>query len=237
MEILVCAATSTEARACRSGVRAAGCSELIEVLQTGMGQENARNALELRLERAPRPRLVVSSGFAGACGAGIPLRSWVTAGEIVATGQASSPLRFAAYPFTDTGALLCCLASSTELLVSKEMRERVAAGLPQPAAVDMESAGLAEAAQSRGIPLLVWRTVTDTVEAPLPDFLHSYAAAMSRSVSSARMRNGLGVLAAAAIRHPWVFARLARNISISSRVLREGWERHAARIAEIARSA
>jgi hypothetical protein len=177
---------------------------------------------------------VVSSGFAGACSAGIALRSWVTADEIVPAAQASGPARFSAIPFTDTGTLVCCLACSAELLVSEGMRERAAAGLKVPVAVDMESAGLAEAAQSRGIPLLVWRVITDTVEAPPPDFLHAYAAAMSRSDRRSGMRGGRTVLAAAAIRHPLVFGRLVRDIGLSSRALREGWEKYATRIIEIA---
>src|SRR5690348_4232683 len=75
--ILLCAATSVEARACESGVRAAGASRF-EVLKTGMGGSAATKALETRLKSTAhaRPKLIVSTGFAGSWSPELSFASW-----------------------------------------------------------------------------------------------------------------------------------------------------------------
>ena len=85
--ILVCAATGTEADACRRGI-ADAMAPGIEVLTTGVGPARATAALAERLlacgggSPAPRPALIVSSGFAGALTAGLAPLAWVTASSV-----------------------------------------------------------------------------------------------------------------------------------------------------------
>ena len=63
MQVLVCVATSYEARACRQGIQEAGLEHDIEILTTGMGFENARAGLLRRLRQSQgRAALLVRAG-------------------------------------------------------------------------------------------------------------------------------------------------------------------------------
>src|SRR5262249_25453390 len=77
--ILVCAATSVEAKACRQGIKKSGQSDRYEILQVGMGMAHAKRTLEKRLmgSQLPRPTLVVSTGFAGSLSLSLPVGTWI----------------------------------------------------------------------------------------------------------------------------------------------------------------
>lgn len=213
--ILACAATRTEAGACAaSGV---------EVLRTGVGPERAGAALTRRLARGPRPSLIVSSGFAGALSADLPLHACITArtvsrledGRAVAVPLGPGALRAA------PGAPRCALLSASHVT-----RAEVPA-LPPPSAVDMESAALAEVAAAAGIPFAVLRVVTDTPAAPFPSFVADLGAALGAGSASAR----LGAAARAArsvIRSPGAALTFARVSLAARRALAGAWHEGAA---------
>jgi hypothetical protein len=208
-----------------------------------MGVKNATSRLERRLREGPRPRLIVSSGFAGALTEGLPLYGLITAVEVVCVEQG---VAFRAIPMDQSEVVRCNLGSLTALMVDNEERRREVERLVResecsakdgldaqglPIAVDMETMALAKVAMTENIPLLVLRVITDTAEAPLPAFLRSYAEAMSKE----RLLYGAWRLAASAIREPVAFVRLVKESGAWAKALSKGWEKHAAAVLEIAR--
>jgi hypothetical protein len=97
-----------------------------------------------------------------------------------------------------------------------------------PAAVDMESAALAEVAAAAGLPFLVLRLLTDTPARPLPAVGRALAAtlaaagALSRAAHCARA-------ALDAARAPNVAAAFVRDALRWRARLRAGWREHARR--------
>ena len=230
--ILVCAATGTEAAACRRGIADAGASGF-EVLTTGVGPERAAEALTGWLrDRAAgaahgpleRPALVISSGFAGALSSGIEALAWVTASGVyrLVDGRAVP----ASYP----GGLLRIAEGATacHVLSGDEVLGRSVPGLPDPAAVDMESAGLAEAAAAAGIPFLVLRLVTDTPGRPMAALGRSLAAVFSAPDVAGRAAQGARA-ALEAVRSPAHALAFVRESMGWRDRLREGWREHARR--------
>jgi putative membrane protein len=216
---LVCAATRTEAGACRRGLRALGAR--VEVLRTGVGPERAARALRARLAAGPPPALVVSSGFAGALTPDLPARTIVTAralwrladGRPVAVSMAPGALRAA------PGAI------PVEIVTTGHVVTAGAPRVPAPAAVDMESAALAEVAAEAGAPFAVLRLVTDTPAARLPPLAARIAAAASAHGAA----RGPHALAAAwlALRAPAGALRFARTALGWTRALADAWSARA----------
>jgi hypothetical protein len=215
--ILVCAATRVEAVACRRGLadaRARG----VEVLRTGVGPSRAAAALSARLSRGDAPSLVVSSGFAGALTRDIPLHALVTAAGLhrlrpdgaVPVTLPPGALRAAG------GALPCQIATSDAVWIGD------APLLAAPAAVDMESAALAETAAAAGVPLEVLRVVTDTPGRPFPPFVRALGAALSSGSARARISAALHAAAGAA-RRPAEAIAFARSSLAAARALRAAW--------------
>jgi hypothetical protein len=252
--ILVCAATGTEAAACRAGIRDAGARDF-SVLTTGVGPERAAGALARWFaERSGggAPALVVSSGFAGALTAGLDPLSWVTASSVhrLVDGRA---VRVAVPPGllrVAQDAVRCSCVSADRVLAGPVPEfpapiPEFPAGIPefgesarvpelgepdfgQPAVADMESAALAEVAAAAGIPLLVLRMVTDTPTRPLSKIGHSLAMAMEARGAGARAT--LGTRAALdAARSPLATLRFVRSGLLWRSRLREGWREHAKR--------
>lgn len=220
--MLVCAATGTEARACRRGIDDAGAADC-EVLRTGVGPERAAEALARRLHLGPRPRLVVSSGFAGVLTAGLEQLSWVTARSVylAAGGRAPEPvavpgelLRLA------PGAAACAVITGGEVLAAGSVR------LPGPLAADMESAGLARVAAAAGVAFSVLRLVTDTPALPLSPLGRGAAAVLGGSGVLERAAHAARVAAVAARdpAHAWEFVRESHGWC---QRLRAGWRERA----------
>lgn len=229
MGVLICAATSTEAAACRAGVLS---KTGFEVLCTGVGLDRAYSTLKARLDKGSRPDLVVSSGFAGALSPGIALHSWVTAGRIVVSdsnsnGELFRPVSVSKLLDQGQGATRCNWISAAELTSQAGGRaERLKEQLGAPLAVDMESAALAQLAEAKKIPFMVLRLVTDTPEQPLPSFLLPLASAMSTKELGLRLRLGLKGLKIA-IRDPKGIIQIVRKGREWSRLLQEGWQKYA----------
>ena len=155
--ILLCAATSIEARACRAGTSSA--TRLIEVLKTGMGLKNAEEALRARLQNNQKPSLIVSTGFAGSWSPRYRVGDWVV-GKTIAYENRWAPLD---------------LNPARELLPNQE---RLPRGdfrtLLEPAIgndevlVDMESFSWAKVAHEFRVPFLILRMISDSPSHPLP---------------------------------------------------------------------
>lgn len=225
--ILVCAATGTEAAACRRGIADSGARGLT-VLTTGVGPERAAAALARWLaDDSPgaRPSLVVSSGFAGALTLGLGPLDWITAtavhrlegGRAVPVPLPPGLLRVA------RGAVSCQVVTSDRVVVGSGAD---VPALGAPAAVDMESAALAEIAGGAGIPFVVLRMVTDTPERPLGAVARSLAAAMGAQGATERAVHGARAALDAA-REPLATARFVRSGLLWRSRLRAGWREHA----------
>jgi hypothetical protein len=224
--ILVCAATGTEAGACRGGIEDAGARGF-DVLTTGVGPERSRAALARRLRAGGPPgppSLIVSSGFAGALTAGIDALSWVTAsvihrlagGRAVPVGLPSGLLRVA------RDATACEVVSADRALADD------VSGLGGPAAVDMESAALAEVASEARIAFLVLRLVTDTPAHRLAPLGRRLADALSARTVAGRAVHGARAALEGA-RSPVQALAFVRESLVWRERLRAGWREHARR--------
>jgi nucleoside phosphorylase len=230
--ILVCAATRTEAAACRRGIADAGAPD-IEVLTTGVGPARAAAALARRLRtgagHAPltperRPALVVSSGFAGALTAGLAPLDWVTSSSIhrLVDGRAVELALPPGALRTAVDAIACRIVSAEHAIA------HAVAGVSAPAAVDMESAALAEVAAAAGLPFLVLRLLTDTPARPLPAVGRALAATLAAAGALSRAAHCARAALDAALA-PTVAAAFVRDALRWRAGLRAGWREHARR--------
>ncbi len=246
--ILVCAATGTEAAACRRGIADAAVRGF-EVLTTGVGPERAAGALTRWLatraggatpSQDPRPALVVSSGFAGALSSAVEPLAWITASSLhrLVDGRADPRADPRAVPRiipriipvelprgllrVAQGALPCHVISADHVLA------RGVPGLPDPAAVDMESTALAGVAGAAGLPFLVLRLVTDTPARPLAPLGRSLAAALAAHGIAGRAAHGARA-ALDAVRSPPRTLAFLREAMVWRDRLRAGWREHASR--------
>lgn len=228
MAILICAASGTEAKACWQGVRDAGLSRDFEVLRTGVGLQNASERLARRLEQGAKPKLIVSSGFAGAFSDSIALHAWVTARQVYRMdGVLGEPRSVVAFEAAQQAAVV----SSAELIVDHHACEAHYKSLRAPVAVDMESASIAEQAARHDIACMVLRMTTDTPSDPLPSFLFELAAAGSAGTFLNRASLALSGLRAA-VAQPREIARLLKNGPNWARLLRKGWSERALAVRE-----
>lgn len=213
--ILACAASRTEAGAC--------AVEGVEVLRTGVGPARAAAALTRRLARGPRPSLVVSSGFAGALSANLPLHACITAGAVhrLEEGRAV-PLALGPGALRIAQGLPRCA-----LLSASAVTRATAPALPAPSVVDMESAALAEVAAAAGVPFAVLRVVTDTPAAPFPAFVTDLAAALAAGPGRAGLAAAARA-AAAAVRSPGVALAFVGSSLAARRALADAWRMGAA---------
>ena len=230
--ILVCAATGTEAAACRRGI-ADACASGFEVLKTGVGTEPAALALRRWLgaraggatPTSPRrPALVVSSGFAGALSSDIAPLAWVTASSVHRLVDGRT------LPVVLPGGLIRVAerATACHVISTDQVLGHGVAGLADPAAVDMESAGLAEAAAEAGIPFLVLRLVTDTPARPMASLGRSLASALAAHGVASRTTQGLRAALDAARSPMHALAFVRESLGWCDR-LRAGWCDHARR--------
>lgn len=226
--IVVCAATRTEAAECRRGISRAGV-EGFEVLVTGVGPRRAGEALARHLDRvghgrsrgaAPgrAARLVVSSGFAGALTPDLEPLSWITASALHRlTEDGAVPVTIAPGGLRVVAGAIACQVVTAERAVNTPM-----SGVRAPAALDMESAALAEVAAAAGVAFSVLRLVTDTPVRPLAMVGRSLAAMLSSDTLSDRAIHGVDA-AVKAVRSPRATASFLRETSRWRQQLRSGW--------------
>ena len=176
-------------RRCLASVRRWGADEFsglsgrlgrhpVILVQAGIGRDRARRAL-LSASRRFRLRAAWSLGFAGGLANGLRPGDLVCPGAVLRddgqAGQASpaAPARAAVaaafsvarIPFAD-GFLL-----SVDSPLRTPEAKRAAHRRTGAVAVDMEAAGVVEAAESLGIPWLAIKSIVDAVDEPLPEFL------------------------------------------------------------------
>jgi nucleoside phosphorylase len=146
------------------------------VTHTGIGTEAAAEAVTALL-RAHTPTLLVAGGFAGALDPRLRVGDLVVATNYSqAVSLARAGERWADAPRVFFGPLATA-AHPLETGEGKMERARETGAL----AVDMESSAIAAACQSRGIPLLALRAISDSANAPLPiPFAASYDLAAQR---------------------------------------------------------
>jgi len=134
----------------------------VTILHTGVGAKNCNARLEILLHKT-RPRLVISSGFAGA------VSEELRVGDLILAKNFSDPgvLASAEQILRDRQPRLVKLFTSTSIVDSIDERNEIArtAGA---AAVDMETGAIAGVCNAHGVPLLSLRGVSDTPSQPFP---------------------------------------------------------------------
>ena len=150
-DVLICFAERTESRFFRRS------RPDVSVLHTGIGRRNAKAALEDRLARR-RPELIITSGFAGG------LNPELCAHSLLFEKSGGHPLfgRLAGLPFREGS--FCC--RDRIVVTAEEKRLLWRSGGCD--AVEMESGGIHEIAQSRQIPCLTFRAISDEAHESLP---------------------------------------------------------------------
>lgn len=152
--VLVCFAVPEEARPFRQRI---GQHPGVEVLVTGMGQKNAAQVIQSRLECSP-PTLVISSGFAGG------LNPELVRGNVLLQADQDFPLTTA---LKQAGACEATFHCSPTVVVSAadKLLLRQALGAD---AVEMESTPIRAACRQRGIPSATVRVISDSAHESLP---------------------------------------------------------------------
>jgi nucleoside phosphorylase len=152
--MLVCFAVKEEGRFFKPVAQA--CAQ-VKVLITGMGQANARRAVEAVLKTV-RPALVLSCGFAGA------LKPELKTGDIVFSAEPNSPLDAV---LTASGAkaskFYCANRVATTAREKQELRQSTGAD-----AVEMESDMICALCKAARIPCAIVRVILDTAQEDLP---------------------------------------------------------------------
>jgi adenosylhomocysteine nucleosidase len=175
----------------------------LTILHSGVGAQNCNTRLELLLHKA-RPRLVISSGFAGA------VSDELRVGDLILAQNFSDPglLAKAEQILHDRRPRLARLFTSTSIVDSIAERNEIARAAGA-AAVDMETGAIAGVCNAHGVPLLSLRAISDTAQQPFP---------MPPSVlfDIEHQRTNFGGLLAYLLREPgavWRLLRFARQIA------------------------
>ncbi len=150
----------------------------ILLIQAGIGGDRVRRAL-LAASRRFAFRAAWSLGFAGGLVDGLRPGDLVCPGVVIKDdGQAGQAFDVAATQAAVAAALSAArvpLSDGPLLSVDSPLRtpeaKRAAHRRTGAVVVDMEAAGVAEAAEALGIPWLALKSVVDAVEEPLPGFL------------------------------------------------------------------
>ena len=134
----------------------------ITIVHTGVGAKNCNDRIEALLHKV-RPRLVISSGFAGAVEGSLKVGDLII-GENFSDRQ----LLDAAEEVLSGGKFRAVkLFTSTSIIDSIAERNEAARG-SGAAAVDMETGSIARVCRSHGVPLLSLRAISDAPEQPFP---------------------------------------------------------------------
>jgi nucleoside phosphorylase/outer membrane protein TolC len=186
MQILLCAATLVEAKACKTGIKRAGRSSAIFVLQTGMGSENAERVLRQYLSENldDKPKWIISTGFAGSRISSIGLGDFILASSVneieFGAGTWADSLKRAQIPFQ------LARVSTVQKIMNEDSTSRKDEPENRPLeVVDMESAALAKVAKEFSIPFQVVRLMSDTIDQPIPNSVVAFSSSLSKGVFSA----------------------------------------------------
>jgi len=175
----------------------------VAIVHAGVGARNCNERLEILLHKT-RPRLVISSGFAGA------VTEKLRVGDLVLAQNFSDPqlLASAERILRDRQPRLVKLFTSTSIVDSIAERNKIARAA-DAAAVDMETGAIVAVCNAHGVPLISLRAISDTASQPFP-------APPSVLFDSERQQTSYGRLLAYLLRHPgsiWPLFRFARQIA------------------------
>lgn len=134
----------------------------VAICHTGVGAKNCNQRLEQLLHTA-RPRLVISTGFAGA------VVNELKVGDLILAENFSDPGLFgqAQEILSDSKPRSIKLFTSSSIVDSTVERNEIARA-SGAAAVDMETGSISEICKAHGVPLLSLRVISDTPSEPLP---------------------------------------------------------------------
>jgi hypothetical protein len=184
----------------------------VTVCHTGDGPAHARAAAGL----ASRARRTVVAGVAGALREDLQLGDLVVAEAVYdqATG-ARAGARGAARIGTSIGGVVAPVITATHIAGTPEARRRLAARwTPPPAAVDLETWPLLEAARETDAPWAVLRAISDRLGDTLPPFLEACQDRGGAIRRSAVLRASLAEPSAVP-----TLLRLRANLGVATRAL------------------
>ena len=178
-------------------VRGAFVDVDICVLHTGVGEQITRRRISEFLHRHS-PRLLVSSGFAGA------LTNQLAVGDILLADNYSAPeeLAKAKRLLSSSGTHVGGLFTAAAIVDSPAHRSEFARSSGALAA-DMETCFIAEACRQSAIPMLSLRAISDSPSAPMP-------APPEVMFDIERQQTLFGTLALYVAKHPAALPKLAR---------------------------
>ena len=142
------------------------------VLVSGIGAARARKAVEFLFADGARPSVVVAAGFTGALRAGLRVGDVLAATEVIDEAGRSWPT---AWPRPTAEARRCRLFTSSRL-IGDPLAKQALGTRHDAAAVDMESAAVAEVCHRHGVPFGCVRAVSDAVDTALSPKLVSLLA-------------------------------------------------------------
>jgi adenosylhomocysteine nucleosidase len=134
----------------------------VAIVHTGVGAKYCNQRLEILLHKA-RPRLVISSGFAGA------VSDELRVGDLILAENFSDPqlITSAARILSHCQPHAVKLFTSTSIIDSVAERNEIARAA-NAAAVDMETGAIVAVCGAHGVPLLSLRAISDTAREPFP---------------------------------------------------------------------
>jgi adenosylhomocysteine nucleosidase len=169
----------------------------VAIVHTGVGAKNCNERLELLLHRT-RPRLVISSGFAGATD------QTLNVGDLILGENFSDSelLAHGARILRNRAPRRVKLFTATSIIDSVAQRNEIAR-TSAAAAVDMETGAIASVCQTHRTSLISLRIISDTSRQPLP-------APATVLFSIERQRTNYARLLAYLLKHPGIIPGLIR---------------------------
>ena len=178
------------------GARESFRSRDVTIVHTGVGAKNCNERLEALLHKT-RPRLVISSGFAGAVSEQLHI------GDLILAENFSDPGRLAiAERVLSKQARRVKLFTSTSIIDSVAERNEIARASGAEA-VDMETGAIVAVCNAHGVPLLSLRGISDTSNQPFP-------APPSVLFDIESQRPSYGRLISYLLRHPSSISKMVR---------------------------
>ncbi len=134
----------------------------VAIVHTGVGAKYCNERLEILLHKT-RPKLVISSGFAGA------VSDELEVGDLILAENFSDPelIATAVRVLASRQPRRVKLFTSTSIIDSISERNEIARAA-DAAAVDMETGAIVAACKAHGVPLLSLRAISDTARDRFP---------------------------------------------------------------------
>jgi len=181
----------------------------IMIWHTGVGQKHCQLRMNEFFE-AERPDFLISSGFAGG------VREDLQVGDLILAKNFSDQQLLAKAQQILTGCKVQAVKIFTSTTIINSIADRNEIARANDAvAVDMETAVIATACATHGVPMLSLRIVTDSLEEPFP-------APPTVLFNIEQQRTDLGKLITHLFRHPaaiWRLLRFARRIAGTRAIL------------------